>query len=134
MSAVRTAPPQRAAPSEPAARPGRAALRRARSRRTRSTAVLLRYLGYAGYFVGAGLISGAVVHHLLDPARYTRIALYGVLVFLTATALNDFVLARPRPAVRRMAAVMAASLLSFGIDMLRERKPVAKYAGSITEM
>ncbi|MFD4210735.1 hypothetical protein ACFWRG_32725 [Micromonospora tulbaghiae] len=61
----------------PAQRPGRAALRKARSRKT---ALLARYVGYVGYFVGAGLISGAVVHHPLDPTRYTRIAGYGVLI------------------------------------------------------
>lgn len=101
---------------DPAYRPGRAALRKARSRKR---ALLARYLGYVGYFVGAGLISGAVVHHPLDPARYTRIAGYGVLVFLAATALNEFVLARHKPTLPRMLAVMGASLLlSFGIGML----------------
>ncbi|MFD5947404.1 hypothetical protein ACFWAZ_09025 [Streptomyces collinus] len=42
-------------------------------------------LGYAKKFVGAGLISGAVVHHPLDPDRYTTIALIGAGVFLFAT-------------------------------------------------
>ncbi|MCX5582952.1 MULTISPECIES: hypothetical protein [Streptomyces] len=64
-----------------------------------------------GYFVGAGLLSGAVVHHPLDPARYSRIAVYGVLVFLAATALNEFVLASRRPTLPRALAVMGASLL-----------------------
>jgi hypothetical protein len=96
--------------------PGRAALRQARSRRK---ALIARYLGYVGYFVGAGLISGAVVHHPLDPARYTRIALYGVAVFLAATALNEFVLARRKPTLVQVASIMGASLLlSFGIGML----------------
>lgn len=100
----------------PAPEPGRAALRQARSRRK---ALLARYLGYVGYFVGAGLISGAVVHHPLDPARYTRIAVYGVLVFLAATALNEFLLARRKPTLAQVASIMGASLLlSFGIGML----------------
>ncbi|MFZ3495873.1 hypothetical protein ACODT5_22080 [Streptomyces sp. 5.8] len=78
-----------------------------------------RYLGYIGYFVGAGLISGAVVHHPLDPARYTRIAGYGVVVFLAATVLNEFVLTRSRPGLPRVLTVIGASLmLSFGIGML----------------
>lgn len=98
---------------------GRAALRRARTRRNRRTSLPARYLGYVGYFVGAGLISGAVVHHPLDPDRYTRIAGYGALVFLAATVLNEFVLARERPGLPRMLVVVAASLmLSFGIGML----------------
>lgn len=71
------------------------------------------------YFVGAGLISGAVVHHPLDPARYTKIAVMGVLVFLAATVVNEFLLATDRPALRRAVLIVAASLLlSFGIGML----------------
>ncbi|MGA5506167.1 hypothetical protein [Streptomyces umbrinus] len=71
------------------------------------------------YFVGAGLISGAVVHHPLDPARYTKIAIIGVLVFLAATVVNEFLLAADRPAPPRAILVIAASLLlSFGIGML----------------
>ncbi|MFD5425327.1 hypothetical protein [Streptomyces sp. NPDC127084] len=98
---------------------GRAALRRARIRRNRRMSLSARYLGYVGYFVGAGLISGAVVHHPLDPDRYTRIAFYGALVFLAATVLNEFVLPRDRPGLPRMLVVVAASLmLSFGIGML----------------
>ncbi|MFI9201574.1 hypothetical protein [Streptomyces sp. NPDC053048] len=103
--------------------PGRAAARRAGSRRARRArrgdSLPGRYLGYVGYFVGAGLVSGAVVHHPLDPARYTRIAGYGVLVFLAATVLNEFILKRERSALPRMLLVIGASLmLSFGIGML----------------
>ncbi|MFC9811259.1 hypothetical protein ACFVJM_04180 [Streptomyces virginiae] len=95
---------------------GRTEIREARSRRKR---LLARYLGHIGYFVGAGLISGAVVHHPLDPARYTRIALYGVLVFLAATALNEFLLTRRKATFKQVAGIMGASLLlSFGIGML----------------
>ncbi|MDJ0383184.1 hypothetical protein [Streptomyces sp. G-G2] len=102
-------------PKAPAA--GRAARRKAQPSRKQSLAA--RYLGYVGYFVGAGLISGAVVHHPLDPARYTRIALYGALVFLAATVVNEFLLARERPGLSRMLVVIGASLmLSFGIGML----------------
>ncbi|MFI1183504.1 hypothetical protein ACH4UT_28720 [Streptomyces sp. NPDC020799] len=103
----------------PAPAPGRAAARRARAHHAREGSLPGRYLGYVGYFVGAGLISGAVVHYPLDPARYTRIAGYGVLVFLAATVLNEFVLKRERPALPRMLLVIGASLmLSFGIGML----------------
>ncbi|WP_338673952.1 hypothetical protein V1460_13415 [Streptomyces sp. SCSIO 30461] len=105
------------APNAPG--PGRAAIRRARTRRAQKTSLLARYVGYVGYFVGAGLISGAVVHHPLDPARYTRIAACGVLVFLAATVLNEFFLARDKPGLSRMLLVIGASLLlSFGIGML----------------
>ena len=100
---------------------GRAATRRGRGRRrARKPAPLAgRYIGYVLYFVGAGLISGAVVHHPLDPARYTMIAVIGVLVFLVATLVNEFLLAPDRPALPRAVLVIAASLLlSFGIGML----------------
>ncbi|MEV0375948.1 hypothetical protein AB0I10_40625 [Streptomyces sp. NPDC050636] len=102
----------------PPSRPGRAALRKAH-RAHAGGALPGRYLGYVGYFVGAGLISGAIVHHPLDPARYTRIAGYGVLVFLAATVLNEVILKRDRPSWPRMLLVLGASLmLSFGIGML----------------
>ena len=81
--------------------------------------VLGPYLGYVGYFVGAGLISGGIVHQPLDPARYTTIALAGVGVFLAATVLNEFVLAPERPTGLRAVRLILASLaLSIGIGML----------------
>ncbi|MBW5480572.1 hypothetical protein [Streptomyces bambusae] len=98
---------------------GRAARRKEHTRQARRRSLSARYLGYVGYFVGAGLISGAVVHHPLDPDRYTRIALYGAGVFLAATILNEFLLTRERPGPARMLTVIVASLmLSFGIGML----------------
>lgn len=104
-------------PDSPAT--GRAARRKHHSSMARKRSLAARYLGYVGYFVGAGLISGAVVHHPLDPDRYTRIAVYGALVFLAATVLNEFVLTRERPGLPRLLLVMGASLLlSFGIGML----------------
>ncbi|MDT9691876.1 hypothetical protein Q5762_26795 [Streptomyces sp. P9(2023)] len=112
----------RPAPDHTAPQPvpgGRAAARRARSRRKRKTPLAGRYIGYVLYFVGAGLISGAVVHHPLDPARYTMVGIIGVLVFLAATVVNEFLLAQDRPPLARALAVVAASLLlSFGIGML----------------
>ncbi|MCX5381536.1 hypothetical protein [Streptomyces sp. NBC_00091] len=105
--------PGAAGPS-PAGRTARRQTHRAHKR-----SLPAHYLGYVGYFVGAGLISGAVVHHPLDPDRYTRIAAYGALVFLTATVLNEFLLTRERPALPRMLMVIGSSLLlSFGIGML----------------
>ncbi|MET9375515.1 hypothetical protein ACFYV5_04190 [Streptomyces sp. NPDC003035] len=78
-----------------------------------------RYLGYVGYYVGAGLISGAVVHHPMAPARYSMIAASGVLVFLLATVLNDIVLAFERQPLSRIVRVLGTStMLSFGLGML----------------
>jgi hypothetical protein len=82
-------------------------------------ALLGPYLGYVGYFVGAGLISGSVVHHPLDPIRYTIIGAAGVLTFLAATVLNEFVLPRQRPAGAQLLRIVGGSLLlSMGIGML----------------
>ncbi|MEU7278038.1 hypothetical protein AB0A69_04460 [Streptomyces sp. NPDC045431] len=100
--------------------PRRARRRRAASSETpRRTPLPARFLGYVGYYVGAGLISGAVVHHPMDPARYSLIAGYGVLVFLAATALNEFVLTRERPGLPQVLKVITTStVLSFGLGML----------------
>ncbi|MEV4862506.1 hypothetical protein [Streptomyces ossamyceticus] len=65
------------------------------------------------------MISGAVVHHPLDPDRYTVIALIGAGVFLCATLLNEFVLKRQRPSASKVVAIVPASpALSCGIGML----------------
>ncbi|MGW0391038.1 hypothetical protein ACWDYJ_09060 [Streptomyces sp. NPDC003042] len=92
--------------------------RRSNSRRE-GASMPWRYLGYVGYYVGAGLISGAVVHHPMDPTRYSVIAGSGVLVFLLATVLNDIVLASERQPLSRMLRVLGTStMLSFGLGML----------------
>ncbi|MFI5682079.1 hypothetical protein [Streptomyces cellulosae] len=88
--------------TEPDRSTGRAELRRGRRRAAKRTPLLGSYLGYAATFVGAGLISGAIVHHPLDPARYTLIAVVGAGVFLFATVRNEFVLTKRRPAARRV--------------------------------
>ncbi|MFD5918070.1 hypothetical protein ACFVYP_13390 [Kitasatospora sp. NPDC058201] len=102
------------------ARPSPAASgERGRRRAARKPLLLNGYLGYITTFVGAGLISGAVVHYPLDPARYGLTGLIAAAVFLFGTLMNEFVLARNRPNAARIAAVVAASLaLSFGIGML----------------
>ncbi|GAA1153836.1 hypothetical protein F4556_001461 [Kitasatospora gansuensis] len=92
--------------------------RRSHRARPKQPALLSRYLGYVGYFVGTGLISGAVVHHPLDPARYTVIGLAGAALFLVAAIAAE--LGGPgRPSAGRLLLVLGSSLaLSFGIGML----------------
>ncbi len=83
------------------------------------SSLLGRYLGYVGYFVGAGLISGGIVHYPLDAARYGKIGAAGVAVFVAATILNEVVLQRKRPDTSALIRLVAASLLlSLGIGML----------------
>lgn len=111
-------PPHPSRP-EPAPYESRTGGRRGRRRAPKRTPLLGDYLGYAATFVGAGLISGAIVHHPLDPTRYSLIAVIGAAVFLCATILNEFVLIRSRPSAAKVCGVVAASLtLSFGIGML----------------
>ncbi|MFG2820994.1 hypothetical protein ACGFX4_16400 [Kitasatospora sp. NPDC048365] len=93
---------------------GRAAARRSRP----EPSLIGRYLGYIGYFVGTGLLSGAIVHHPLDPARYTLIGAAGAALFLTAAIAAE----RRQPgrltALRIVAVVGTSFGLSFGIGML----------------
>ncbi len=87
--------------------------------RVRSRHHLGPYLGYVGYFVGAGLISGGIVHYPLDPSRYTQVALAGIVLFVAATLLNEVVLPGARPSLGAVAHLVgAALLLSLGIGML----------------
>lgn len=77
------------------------------------------YLGYVGYFVGAGLISGGIVHYTLAPARYVLVAAAGVVVFLLATLCNEVLLrAAALPRQELMRVVGGSLLLSLGIGML----------------
>lgn len=77
------------------------------------------YLGYVGYFVGAGLISGGIVHYTLDPARYALVAAAGVAVFLLATVCNEILLpAATLPRAQLVRVVGGSLVLSLGIGML----------------
>lgn len=122
------------------------------------SALLGSYIGHAATCVDAGLISGAIVQHPLDPARYTLIAVVGAAVFLSATVLNEFVLpsgalrraSSPLPspcrsashAQRRTAALRGLSRTRRDVDPLRTRpvlrgvraparaRPLAQHHGS----
>lgn len=76
------------------------------------------YAAYLAYFLGAGLISGGVVHYPLDP-RFNAILMgIGVLVFLLASLYTDFVLSHKPAGIKDLARTTAVSLaLSFGIAM-----------------
>lgn len=110
-----TAPPVLHPANSPSPPGRRTHSRRARPRRP---ALLSGYAAYLGYFVGAGLISGAVVHHPLDPARYTMIGAAGAALFLIAAVATE--LQQPgRISAGRLLVVLGSSLaLSFGIGML----------------
>ncbi len=86
---------------------------------TPAKAPLVRpYLGYVGYFVGAGMISGGIVHYPLNPTYYAILVAAGVTLFLAATILNEIVLSTTPVSTRRLVRLVGASLfLSFGIGM-----------------
>lgn len=77
----------------------RAAERAARRANGTSTPAALqithpaRYFGlwgrYVALFVGAGLISGSVVHYPLDPGRYLLIGAVGAVMFAAASAVHE---------------------------------------------
>ncbi|MFE4599708.1 hypothetical protein ACFRKE_02490 [Kitasatospora indigofera] len=93
---------------------GRAATRRARP----EPSLIGRYLGYIGYFVGTGLLSGAIVHHPLDPARYTLIGAAGATLFLIAAIAAEKRQPGRLTALRIVAVLTTSFGLSFGIGML----------------
>lgn len=80
------------------------------------------YLGYVGCFVGAGLVSGGIVHYPLEPARYAGLAAAGVVLFLLATVLDERVRGaregRAEPGPGRVRLVGGSLLLSLGVGML----------------
>jgi hypothetical protein len=77
------------------------------------------FIGYATTYVGAAMISGAVVHHPMDPPRFTVIAVAGAVLFLLATAFTEFVINRERVTTRAVMTMVPTSLaLSFGIGSL----------------
>lgn len=74
------------------------------------------FIGYLLYFVGIGQIAGGVVHYPIDPSYFTMMAIIGVFVFLAGTWLNEVVLPPVRPAGRKIARLVAASVvLSIGV-------------------
>lgn len=80
---------------------------------------LLSWAGCVGCFVGAGLVGGGVVHRPLDPGRYTKVVLVGVVVFVLASLVNEVLLAPERPSRGRLLRLLGCSLLlSVGIGML----------------
>lgn len=101
-----------------------AAARREPGRRVRSandTVAPGRYLGlyvkYVALFVGAGLISGSIVHYPLDKTRYIIIGAVGAVLFALASTFGDARAKTRGPAA--MAKFIAASLvLALGIGMI----------------
>ena len=74
-----------------------------------------RYAEYVALFVGAGLISGAVVHFPLAPARYAVIGGFGAVLFAAASVLADRQSRDPTALVRL---AVTSLVLALGIGMI----------------
>ena len=82
---------------------------------TTISGLFAQYGKYVALFVGAGLISGSVVHLPLAPARYAIIGTVGALVFAIASVVSELGDRNPL----RLARVAVSSLaLAVGIGMM----------------
>ena len=77
--------------------------------------VVERYGQYVALFVGAGLISGSVVHFPLAPVRYAVIGTVGAVVFAIASVLSDRA-GKDAAGVARLA--ISSLALALGIGMI----------------
>ena len=86
---------------------------------TSKVRVLRPYLVYVLLFVGAGMVSGGVVHYPLNEGFYGVLAVLGGLVFVFGSLANELLSERGLPKAGALASLILTSLLlSFGIGML----------------
>ena len=78
-------------------------------------ALFAQYGKYVALFVGAGLISGSVVHFPLAPVRYAIIGTVGALIFATASVVSEL---GDRDALRLLRVAVASLALAVGIGMI----------------
>jgi hypothetical protein len=79
--------------------------------------VLGSYSKYVAMFVGAGLVSGSVVHFPLAPTRYAIIGVIGAVLFTAASIVSEF--KKPEATALGIVKLGAAALtLSLGIGMM----------------
>lgn len=81
--------------------------------------VLRPYLVYVLLFVGAGMVSGGVVHYPLNENFYGILAALGGIVFAFGSLANELLSGKglPKPAAL-FSLIITSLLLSFGIGML----------------
>lgn len=81
--------------------------------------VLRPYLVYVLLFVGAGMVSGGVVHYPLNQSFYGILAVLGGFVFVIGSLANEFLSEKALPKAGALFSLIITSLLlSFGIGML----------------
>jgi hypothetical protein len=85
----------------------------------RTNSVFRPYLGYVLNFVGAGMVSGGVVHYPLNESFYGALSITGAFVFTAGAVLTEIVNGRKLGNPLRVIFLITTSLLlSFGIGML----------------
>ena len=86
---------------------------------TRTKSVIRPYLGYVLNFVGAGMVSGGVVHFPLNESFYGSLSTVGAFVFTIGALVTEVVNGRKLGNTLRVVFLITTSLmLSFGIGML----------------
>lgn len=81
--------------------------------------ILLSYVSYVAFFLGIGLISGAIVHMPIDPSRYLWLLVIGVSVFVLASFWNEVYVEKKRlSALQLVGTLLNSLLLSIGIGMI----------------
>ena len=81
--------------------------------------VLRPYLVYVLLFVGAGMVSGGVVHYPLNENFYGILAAFGGIVFAIGSVANELLSGKGLPKAGALFSLIFTSLiLSFGIGML----------------
>jgi len=81
--------------------------------------VLRPYLVYVLLFVGAGMVSGGVVHYPLNENFYGILAALGGIVFAIGSLANELLSGKGLPKAGALFSLILTSLLlSFGIGML----------------
>lgn len=85
----------------------------------RPKSVFRPYLGYVLNFVGAGMVSGGVVHYPLNETFYGALSITGAFVFTIGAIVTEIVNGRKLGnALRVIFLITTSLLLSFGIGML----------------
>ena len=86
---------------------------------TSKVRVLAPYFMYVLQFVGAGMVSGGVVHYPLNENYYGVLTIAGGIVFTLGSLANELLIGKGRPKIGDLISLMITSLLlSFGIGML----------------
>lgn len=81
--------------------------------------VLLPYLVYVGLFIGAGFLSGAVVHFPMNHVRFGIIGAIGASIFVAASTMNEIYFNKKNLREEGVVKIMISSLiLSVGIGMV----------------